>query len=325
MNGFSDETVYVGIDEAGLGPILGPLVVSAAAFSLPAEKANTDMWQLLADSVSANKKHLAGRILVCDSKKAYTPAVGIGFLEKTVLTFLKLYSKTPQTSAELLDLLCPQNKGKILESPWYKTIDQEQIKSNADEISISASVLKRNLASAGINIVFLRSCCLDAASFNELAEKMRNKSAMVFHLVCRLIDETIWASRHNNFHFVIDRQGGRMRYAQQLRTMFSRMDLKIISEDENLSSYQLTTADKSIRVDFKVKADGECLPVCLASMVCKYIRERLMISFNNYFIGKCAELKPTAGYWTDGKRFIEDLKTIAPHIRYNPRQLVRSR
>lgn len=326
MKGIQNETVLVGIDEAGLGPILGPLVVSAAAFSVSSEKANVDMWQLLPESISSNKKNLAGRILVCDSKKAYTPAVGIGFLEKTILTFLKFHSnKAPETAGQLIDFLCPQDKQRILDYPWYKTIPTQKIKCNPDEVSISASVLKRDMTAAGINLLKLKSFCLDAGTYNELIEKMKNKAAVVFHLVSRLIDEVIRGSQHKDFHFIIDRQGGRTHYAQHLRTMFSGMDLKILKEEENFSSYQLTSSYKNIRMDFAVKADDDFMPVCLASMACKYLRESLMIAHNNYFLEKCDKLKPTCGYWTDGKRFLEDLKTVAPHIQFNPAQLIRSR
>jgi len=320
-----NENMIVGIDEAGLGPILGPLVVSAAAFTVPDDKIGADMWQMLSESVSAGKKNLAGRILICDSKKAYTPAAGIAHLEKTVLTCLKYLSKTPQSTVELVDSLCPDNKQKLLERPWYKNIDVQKIKFNADEISISAGALKKNLHENKIGLTVLKSVCLEAGHYNELIDKIRNKSSVVFQIVCRLISEILRGSRHKNYHFIIDRQGGRMRYAPHLRTMFGEMELKILKEEENISSYQLILPDKNIKMDFIVKADADFLPACLASMASKYLREQLMISLNNYFIEKCAELKPTAGYWTDGKRFLDDLKTIAPHIQYNPNQFIRSR
>ncbi|MCE5341867.1 MAG: hypothetical protein LLF92_12200 [Planctomycetaceae bacterium] len=324
MNAAQNDTLYVGIDEAGLGPILGPLVVSAAAFSIPPEKADSNMWQLLPESVSSSKKKLAGRILVCDSKKAYTPASGIGFLEKTILTFLKCRSQTPATVAELMEMLAPDSKQRIITSPFYKNIDSQKIELNPDVVSICASMLKKDLQKNGINLTYLKSFCLGAGCYNELIEKIRNKSSVVFHFVCRLISEVL-KTGHRDYHFVIDRQGGRMRYAPHLRTMFSDMDLKILTEEENISSYQLISPNKNIRMDFAVKADDDFLPVCLASMACKYLREQLMIAHNNYFIEKCAELKPTAGYWTDGHRFLNDLKTIAPHIQYNPAQLIRCR
>ena len=60
-------------------------------------------------------------------------------------------------------------------------------------------------------------------------------------------------------------------------------------------------------------------------MVSKYIRELLVGSINRYFAGFSADLKPTAGYWKDGLRFIEDLRTNLPHVEFNSDQLIRCR
>ena len=62
--------ILVGIDEAGFGPILGPLVVSSSTFSLPRQLLASDLWQVLRRSVGNRRKRLAGRLLIADSKKA---------------------------------------------------------------------------------------------------------------------------------------------------------------------------------------------------------------------------------------------------------------
>jgi ribonuclease HIII len=173
-------------------------------------------------------------------------------------------------------------------------------------------------------MIALKSCCIEAAEYNEMVDKVRNKSRVVFHLVCKLIND-ILKSNHKTYYFVIDRQGGRMRYAQPLRTMFGEMALRVIEENDETSSYELSNEAKKIKIDFAIKADDRHLPVSLASMASKYLREQLMLSMNNYFLEKCSQLKPTAGYWTDGTRFIQDLKTIAPHIQYDAKHLIRSR
>jgi len=80
-----------------------------------------------------------------------------------------------------------------------------------------------------------------------------------------------------------------------------------------------------MRVHFVVGADRRFLPVSLASMVSKYLRELLISNLNRYFAGFSAELKPTAGYWKDGLRFIEEIKTNLPDVQFDSYQLIRSR
>ena len=57
---------------------------------------------------------------------------------------------------------------------------------------------------------------------------------------------------------------------------------------------------------FQTKAEAH-LPVALASMVCKYIRELSMDLFNRYWTSKVADLAPTKGYPTDAQRFRRDI------------------
>ena len=60
-------------------------------------------------------------------------------------------------------------------------------------------------------------------------------------------------------------------------------------------------------------------------MTAKYIRQVLITALNEYFIGHCKELKPTAGYWQDGLRFIKDVQTNLPALKYDEQKLIRTR
>ena len=48
-------TIVAGIDEAGYGPWLGPLVVSAAALRVPPELAEVDLWKTLSAGVAVRR------------------------------------------------------------------------------------------------------------------------------------------------------------------------------------------------------------------------------------------------------------------------------
>jgi ribonuclease HII len=317
--------VLVGIDEAGFGPILGPLVVSSSTFSLPDNLLASDLWQILTKSVSNRRKYLAGRLLITDSKKAYTRSLGIKHLERTVLTVLRCYGKEPATLSELVEVLCPDCLERLSDYPWYKDTRSYLLSPDTADRTIAAAVLVDDLASNGIELKALKSCCLDVAYYNKMVEAVKNKASVLFTATSQLIQAAYNDFPGENLHIVIDRQGGRMHYRQNLQRMFPDMSMSIVRESPTVSSYDLQTDSGGMRVHFVVSADQQYLPVSLASMVSKYLREVLIGCMNRYFTGFNPNIKPTAGYWEDGLRFIEDLKTNLPHIRFSQNQLIRCR
>ncbi len=317
--------VLVGIDEAGFGPILGPLVVSSSTFSIPHHLLTTDLWQILRKSVGNRRKRLAGRMLITDSKKAYSRAVGIKHIERTVLGALKCLGKEPTTLTKLIELLCPSCLERLSGYPWYQGVGGHCLSADAADREIVSAVLADDMASNGIELLELKSCCLDVGYYNKMVASVKNKANVLFTATSRLIKRAFDNFAGDDLQIIVDRQGGRVHYRKHLQRMFSDMELKILRESPADSSYELRAGDKSMRLHFVVGADERFLPVSLASMVSKYLRELLIHNINLYFTGFHSELKPTAGYWKDGLRFIEDLKTNIPHLQVDMDRLVRSR
>lgn len=317
--------ILAGIDEAGVGPLLGPMVVSSAAFSIPDGLLRNDLWQVLNRSISKTKKGTAGRIVIADSKKAYDRSQGLASLEKTVLVCLEIMGKSPENVGELLNLLCPDCLQRLGDYPWHQTIADNALGSYP-MTKIAANVLSNDLEANSIKLLEIETACLDVAYFNRQIDTVKNKSSVLFSAVCRLI-KAIWDkhSGDDQIQIIVDRQGGRMHYRRQLQLMFGELDFTILKEDPNDSSYELKTAGKSMRIHFVVGADEKYMPVSLASIVSKYVRELLVDDMNRYFISFSPELKPTAGYWTDGLRFVDDLKKMMPHVSYDSNQLIRCR
>ncbi len=317
--------ILVGIDEAGFGPILGPLVVSSSTFSLPRDLLKANLWKILRKSLSKTRKRLAGRLLVADSKKAYSRSIGTKHLERTVLAALQCLGKEPTTVTELASFLCPNCLERWNDYPWYADIGNHQLLIDGADKAIASAVLADDLRSNAMELLAIESCCLDVAYYNKMVANVKNKANVLFSATSRLIKTAYDNFGDGDLYIVVDRQGGRMHYRKNLQRMFYDMGLKILRESSTTSSYELTANGRSMHIHFVVGADERFLPVSLASMTSKYLRELLIYNINRYFNGFGTELRPTAGYWKDGLRFVEDVKANLPDVKFSHEQLIRCR
>ena len=325
--------IIAGIDEAGYGPILGPLVITATAFKVPDDMLRADMWKVLEKGVGKQKRTLAGRLLVTDSKKAYNRKQGPLHLRRTTLAAMaccngQAKQPIPSETQQLLGYLCPETRDRLGDYPWYSGLPSHKLGHDEADIRIAAGVLSRALAGADMEMAFLKSNCLDVGYYNHLVETVKNKARVSFTAVCGLINDMFEQFRGQTLQIIVDRQGGRTAYRQPLQRMFPQMDIAIIKEEPSISSYELTDGDRKMRLHFTIKADDNFLPVALASMASKYIREIMMEVLNDHFVDTHSKanpntpLKRTAGYWQDGLRFIKDLEDCSA-IKFDRTKLIR--
>ena len=72
----------IGLDEAGYGPNLGPLVQTAIAVRTPSRM--QDLWTALRPGVRRAHEDDDGRVLIDDSKLVHIGPTGLERLERTV-------------------------------------------------------------------------------------------------------------------------------------------------------------------------------------------------------------------------------------------------
>ncbi|OQY03731.1 MAG: hypothetical protein B6I25_07780, partial [Planctomycetales bacterium 4572_13] len=208
---------------------------------------------------------------------------------------------------------------------WYQELDTQPLGHDAADVSIAGGVLGKTMAEHDISISSIQSRCLDVAFYNDRVGKVKNKSKVLFTEICSLIQQAFEqdATGDEPMQVIVDRQGGRINYQRELLRMFPEFSLSVIRQDAAMSSYEMTRSGRVMRIHFCIKADSKYLTVALASMVSKYLREVMMASLNRYFCELCTDLKPTAGYWQDGQRFVKDLSTqLKPH-QFDKDKLVR--
>jgi len=324
-------TLVVGIDEAGYGPLLGPLVVSAAAFEMPMESEPTgspapDLWHVLRTSVARRLRRRDPRLCVADSKTLFKRSDdrGLALLERGVLTFLAQAGDPPPTLEALVRRVCPDGAEIMKEYPWYTEADLPlPTSATADEIRTQRNALQADLAAHGLRVVGIFSEILPAGHFNRRVEATRNKAVVLFGLTLRLIQRAVRAAGAEDVCVCVDRQGGRTHYRRPLMTAFPDARLEIVEESPERCSYRLNRPGGAWLVHFLKNGEARQLPIALASMASKYLRELMMSCFNRYWCTHVADLRPTAGYYEDGRRFLTEIAEAMTRLKIEPRHVAR--
>ena len=89
--------LIIGTDEAGYGPNLGPLIVTATAWECDADLEPAGLWEKLAEVISNEPVRDGKRLYVADSKSVYSSGDSLEDLEVPVLAFLRLLGVSPES------------------------------------------------------------------------------------------------------------------------------------------------------------------------------------------------------------------------------------
>ncbi len=320
--------VYAGIDEAGYGPVLGPLCVAASVFVLKdhdaAAGAAPDLWKLLKAAVCRKGGDTRRRVAVEDSKKlkganGSVKTHPLKTLERGVLGFTLMRCPCPVKDIDFFNWLGV----RVARHPWLTSEVPLPVAHSVDQLRVVAAKLARACDNAGVQFSHLLCDAIDPADFNRQVRDTRNKSSVNMTAALRTAD-AIW-NQWPDVHprIVIDRHGGRTHYRDELQTAWPDSSIRILDETEEFSRYHIRQAGRELTVTFVVEAETRHLPVALASMTAKYTRELVMARLNRYFQSHLPELKPTAGYFKDGRRYIDDIAPLITRLRIDRDCLVR--
>jgi hypothetical protein len=157
--------------------------------------------------------------------------------------------------------------------------------------------------------------------FNDLVGQTGDKARCAWRFVAAHLT-AIW-ERFGTLgpYVVVDRQGGRKRYGPLLAGLFSSTSIEVLQETASLSAYRLEGQGRRMHVEVRVESEREHLPVAYSSMAAKYLRELLMMRYQAYWRGVAPEVRPTAGYYADGRRFLLEIEPHAARLGY-PRELL---
>ena len=313
--------IYAGIDEAGYGPMYGPMTVGCAVLSLPDRPSDAKppaLWDMLDSAVCKQLHGRQGRVVVNDSKKLKTKAAGIKHLELGLLAFAGLHDrKHPEDVGQWLDLVGETRHREGGEAglstlPWYQansnTPWQTLPKANTlDELTLARGMLSRACREAGVRFERFATKVIYEDDFNRKVALTRSKAAVNFTAVAHHLVKIMREFGHHHPHIAVDRQSGRTRYRDLLGQVFERSTINVLAELKKASVYEVISGDKKLSISFSVEAEQSHLPAALASMNAKYTRELLMQRFNLFFKGISPGTKPTAGYGSDANRWRDEI------------------
>ena len=334
----------IGMDEAGLGPNLGPFVVAVTVWDVPDSPFEFDFWRTFDEVLTNSPKPNEIRLHVADSKQVFQPKRGFADLERSVLAALQLNELHPKSFDELCQILSPNDptmeSAKELKHPQPMPRVPELTNHQRDEPAPGLSPWNCGPATAlpsqphnfsiveswkricerqKIRLVAIKAAIIEPQRFNELIRQYDNKSLVVSRTAFQLL-RSVWAPDETETFVVGDKHGGRNRYDDLLAEVLDDEMIFRLEEGADRSDYRV---GKTV-LRFQPRAE-EHGPVALASMTAKYVRELAMTQFNHFWVKHIPGLKPTQGYPVDAKRFRDQIASKQRELNISDDVLWRNR
>lgn len=276
-----------GIDEAGYGPALGPLVQAVVVLRLPAK--DLAGWRTLQGVIRRTDEPVDDRLLVDDSKQVHSRQGWAGLEEGVART---LHLARQSWNRWLAALALPSCLAELEREKWYDPTEQlprqEHPPLQQEPFPVQA-----------------RLRLLTAAAFNRQCDQLGNKAETLGFGWAELV-RSLFAPNgplppaipQDGEKVVIqsDKLGGRHYYSALLQESFPGRWVMPLHESAGLSRYRIEDEERPVEVHFRPEAETHSVATALASMLAKYVREICMDQFNRYWRQLLPELPSTSGY-----------------------------
>ena len=304
--------LVVGIDEAGLGAAVGPLVIAAFGLSIPGRTPDQTGWGLLAPLLTQKPDHTGAHLHVADSKLLSSRPDGHRLLERAALAAIANLPQAPAPACttDLLQPLCPHAITDIQHCPWYGHDIPLPAWNDPASLQLATALLHRAAQRVGAALGPIHAEILTEPVFNQWIHRRVNKANLVWQTTARLV---VLAADAGADWIVLDRQGGRQYYLERLRPILPATDWHILREEDGLAEYtcRLQPQARMLTIRIQQAAESRWLEVAWASIFAKYTRELLMHRIARFSRDLCPDVPATAGYHPDGIRW---LNAITPRL-----------
>ncbi|MFT5524293.1 MAG: ribonuclease HII [Pirellulaceae bacterium] len=317
----------IGTDEAGYGPNLGPLLISATMWEVDDFDFEDDLYDRLSPTVTSKpvSTRQSESIAFCDSKQLYSSGATLAGLERGVLSLLKLLGRDIRDWRECWSFLSPESAAYLDDLPWYSEFNTPLPRDcDASVIAELTKRLQTCFEQAGLKLHQIRSAAVFPEPFNERSDELGSKGALLSLQTMQLVVDMLERTEGQPTFILCDKHGGRSKYSQIIQELIPDVLIEICGESRQQSVYRWGKGESRVEIRFVAKGES-FMPSAVASMASKYLRELAMMAFNDYWGHEVEGVKPTAGYPLDAKRFKKDIAARQCELEIDDRILWRSR
>lgn len=306
--------LWVGIDEAGYGPNLGPLVMTAV-FAEGPPGPRPDLWRDFADVVDRAGGD-PSRVWIDDSKRVHSASKGPARVEASALWAVGAVSPVPPPAVS--SLLSIVGAGTLDSTEWRRWLPVEH-DPPLPRFNGSHPPRSQDPADLRWRLVAIHSVVLGPETFNLGLRSVNSKATVHFSAFATLL-ERVWSALGSGETACVrgDKHGGRNFYGGPLSAAFPDAWVDRGEEGASASRYSLRMAGRRIDLELRPRADSDDGLVALASLISKYLRESWMADFNAFWCSRLPDLSPTAGYPTDARRWRLAIESLSEELDLPP-------
>ena len=203
---------------------------------------------------------------------------------------------------------------------------------DADACCARAAGMRMILDALGVSLVAVACRAIYPTQFNALLCQGLNKSDILSRTTLALAASLRTKANAEPALIWCDRHGGRKHYSALVAQHFGATLVQTLTETPARSAYRVPaqakadlTEAQTANLDIEFNVGGESqVPVAVASMTAKYIRELAMHAFNAFWSSRSPGLNPTAGYSVDALRWRCDARDAIAQAGVHDKDLWRS-
>jgi len=281
---------FGGIDEAGYGPLLGPLSVIGVAVAGDDHATVTQAFRSAATGAA-------------DSKRVHTPG-DISGIEAVALPAIHWLTGRLPESAGACFALVGERREDLAGLPWLADAGAVRLPIGRCEIT--------PWRVADVEPLGLSGRIIQVPAYNAILASGLNKADMELQAVGAIL--VALAAHGGDADITVDRLGGRRYYRQFLQSHWPESMVLIEQEEALVSAYQVCGTVQQ-RVRFCVDGEAQSLLTAIASCIAKYVRELHMFLLNRFWCAQVPSLAITAGYVLDARRWLDEIgaEALAAH------------